>query len=94
MFSCCSTVESPEESSYFYLYRISYLWYNPMGLVITMGLGYVASQVINRIQGRKNVEHDPSLFVPFVAARIRRRRQDAEKTTSSQLFVLDPSRVR
>jgi len=89
----CSTVQ-PDQSSYFYLYRISYLWYNPMGLTITLVVGYVASIIVRLIQGRNNIEHDPSLFTPFLAARIRRRRQDAQKTTNSQLFVLEPSRIR
>ncbi|KAL6429900.1 hypothetical protein ACFW04_007636 [Cataglyphis niger] len=82
-----STVES-DESSYFYLYRISYLWYNPMGLIITLVVGYTASYIVRLIQRGRIIEHDPSLFVPFVAARIRRRRQDAQKTTNSQIFVL------
>ncbi|XP_029165798.1 putative sodium-dependent multivitamin transporter [Nylanderia fulva] len=88
-----STVE-PDNSSYFYLYRISYLWYNPMGLIITLVVGYTASLAVQFIQRRSIIEHDPSLFMPFVAARIRRRRQDAQKTTNSQLFVLEPSHMK
>ncbi|XP_011158010.2 putative sodium-dependent multivitamin transporter isoform X2 [Solenopsis invicta] len=71
------------EQSYFYLYRISYLWYNLIGLVITLVVGYVASIIVRYIQGANNIEHDPRLFIPFVAARIRQRRQEAEKTTMS-----------
>ncbi|KAL0119090.1 hypothetical protein PUN28_009596 [Cardiocondyla obscurior] len=88
-----STVQ-PDHSSYFYLYRISYFWYNPIGLTITLVVGYTASIIVRLIQGGNNIEHDPNLFMPFIAKRIRRRRQDAEKTTNSQLFVLEPSRVR
>jgi len=92
-FFFCSTVQ-PDQSSYFYLYRISYLWYNPIGLTITLVVGYVASIIVRLIQGGNDIEHDPSLFVPFLAAGIRRRRQEAQKTTNSQLFVLEPSRIR
>ncbi|XP_011693528.1 PREDICTED: putative sodium-dependent multivitamin transporter [Wasmannia auropunctata] len=88
-----STVQ-PDQSSYFYLYRISYLWYNPIGLTITLTVGYVASIIVRLIQGGNDIEHDPSLFMPIVARRIKRRRQDAQKTTNSQLFVLEPSRIR
>ncbi|XP_018376705.1 PREDICTED: putative sodium-dependent multivitamin transporter [Trachymyrmex cornetzi] len=88
-----STVE-PDQSSYFYLYRISYLWYNPIGLTITLVVGYVASIIVRLIQGKSNIEHDPSLFTPFLAARIRRRRQDEQKITNSQLFILEPTRIR
>ncbi|XP_032683424.1 putative sodium-dependent multivitamin transporter [Odontomachus brunneus] len=83
-----------EKSSYFYLYRISHMWYNPMGLMITIVVGYIASNIIRLIRPGNNIEHDPSLFVPCLAARIRRRRQDEEKTTGSQLFVLEPSHIR
>ncbi|XP_011158008.1 putative sodium-dependent multivitamin transporter isoform X2 [Solenopsis invicta] len=88
-----STIK-PDPSSYFYLSRISYLWYNPIGLVITLVVGYVASFIVRRIQGGNNIEHDPRLFVPFLAKRIRRRRQKAEKTTNSQIFVLELDRIR
>ncbi|XP_014473632.1 PREDICTED: putative sodium-dependent multivitamin transporter [Dinoponera quadriceps] len=84
----------PDKSSYFYLYRISHIWYNPIGLTITIIVGYIASIIIRLIRPENNIEYDPSLFVPFLAARIRRRRQDAEKTTGSQLFVLEPSHIR
>ncbi|XP_067207599.1 putative sodium-dependent multivitamin transporter isoform X2 [Linepithema humile] len=86
-----STVQL-DESSYFYLYRISYLWYNLMGLIITLVIGYTTSFIVRRIQRKNIIEHDPSLFVPFLARRIRRRRQDAQKTANSQLFVLEPVR--
>ncbi|XP_012541877.2 putative sodium-dependent multivitamin transporter [Monomorium pharaonis] len=86
-----STIQ-PDQSSYFYLYRISYLWHNLMGMTITLVVGYVASIVVRLIRGGNNIEHDPSLFIPFLATRIKRRRQDAQKTTNSQLFVLDDLR--
>jgi len=60
-----------------------------MGLTITLTVGYLASLVARFIQRKNIVEHDPSLFVPFIARRIRQRRQNAEKTTNSQLFVLE-----
>lgn len=64
-----------------------------MGLIITLVVGYTASLIVRLIQRRSIIEHDPSLFMPFVAARIRRRRQDAQKTANSQLFVLEPSHI-
>ncbi|XP_026675242.1 putative sodium-dependent multivitamin transporter isoform X4 [Ceratina calcarata] len=78
-----------DNSSYLYLYRISYMWYTPLGLVITLLVGYVTSLVTNRILYKNARELNPSLFVPMLAARIRRRREDAAKTTSSQMFVLE-----
>ncbi|XP_076762940.1 putative sodium-dependent multivitamin transporter isoform X2 [Xylocopa sonorina] len=81
--------DDTDESSYFYLYRVSYMWYNPLGLLITMVVGYVISLITNRIFRKDAREPDPSLFIPFLASRIRRRREDAAKTTSSQVFVLE-----
>ncbi|XP_076678763.1 putative sodium-dependent multivitamin transporter [Andrena cerasifolii] len=78
-----------DTTSYFYLYRISYMWYTPMGFTITMVVGYLTSLATNRIFQKDTREHDPSLFIPYLASRIRRRRETAEKTTSSQVFMLD-----
>ncbi|XP_011158011.2 putative sodium-dependent multivitamin transporter isoform X2 [Solenopsis invicta] len=82
-----STIQDPSE--YSYLYRISYLWYTPIGLVITLIVGYVASIIIQRIQGGDNIEHDPDLFVPCLAIKMKQRRQDPRYTTGSQLFILE-----
>lgn len=78
-----------DDSSYFYLYRISYMWYNPLGLAITLIVGYVTSLITNKIFYKNAREPEPNLFFPFLAARIRRRREDTQKTTNSQVFVLE-----
>ncbi|XP_076388479.1 putative sodium-dependent multivitamin transporter isoform X1 [Megachile rotundata] len=87
-----STEAPPEDSSYFYLYRISYMWYSPMGLGITLIVGYLTSLVARRICHRDSREPDPNLFTPLLASRIKRRREDAEKTRNSQVFVLESRR--
>ncbi|CAK9812757.1 Putative sodium-dependent multivitamin transporter [Anthophora plagiata] len=84
--------DNTESSSYFYLYRISYMWYTPMGLTITLLVGYLTSLATRRIFHKDAREPDPNLFVPFLATRIRQRRQNAEKTTGSQMFVLENRR--
>ncbi|XP_076633026.1 putative sodium-dependent multivitamin transporter [Colletes latitarsis] len=83
-----TTQASPD----FYLYRISYMWYSPLGLVITLVVGYLTSLATKRIFHKNTPEPDPNLFIPLLASRIRRRRRDAEKTTNSQLFVLENRR--
>ncbi|XP_054011850.1 putative sodium-dependent multivitamin transporter [Hylaeus anthracinus] len=79
------TVTTPK----FYLYRISYMWYSPMGLFITLVVGYLTSLAAKRIFHKNAREPDPNLFVPLLASRIRRRRLNADKTTNSQMFVLE-----
>ncbi|KOC66377.1 Putative sodium-dependent multivitamin transporter [Habropoda laboriosa] len=77
------------DSPLFYLYRISYMWYTPMGLTITLVVGFLTSLAASRLIHKDAREPDPDLFVPSLAARIRQRRQDAAKTTNSQVFVLE-----
>ncbi|KAG7188806.1 hypothetical protein KM043_008417 [Ampulex compressa] len=80
-----------DAGQYSYLYRISYMWHNPMGCAITIMLGLLTSLIARKVLPRSRPQPDPELFVPFLASKIKRRRQDAEKTTSSQVFVLEPS---
>ncbi|XP_043264665.1 putative sodium-dependent multivitamin transporter [Colletes gigas] len=86
------STNATETSPEFYLYRISYMWYSPLGLVITLIVGYIMSLATKRIFHKNTPEPDPNLFIPLLASRIRRRRRDAEKTTNSQLFVLENRR--
>ncbi|XP_011310486.1 putative sodium-dependent multivitamin transporter [Fopius arisanus] len=64
-----------EEGRYFYLYRISYLWYAPLGALITLILGWLASQVSKCFCNEEEMYVNPNLFFPCIAARIRRRMQ-------------------
>ena len=67
------------------------MWYSPIGITVTILVGYLASVVIRRISREAIREPDPSLFTPFVAARIRKRRATSRKITDSQDFVLESS---
>ncbi|KAK2585882.1 hypothetical protein KPH14_010471 [Odynerus spinipes] len=73
-----------------YLNRISYIWYPAIGFNTTVTVGYLISLIVKKFT-QDTREPDPNLFTPFVAARIRKRRQDAQRVTSSQMFVLEPS---
>ncbi|KAJ8687268.1 hypothetical protein QAD02_023062 [Eretmocerus hayati] len=84
-----ATEPPPDPSSYFYLYRISYMWYSGMGMVICVIVGYLASLIFQAMSSTRPIEPDPSLFTPLIAKKIRKRRADAAKTTSSQVFTLD-----
>ncbi|XP_043265251.1 putative sodium-dependent multivitamin transporter [Colletes gigas] len=61
------------DDSYFYLYRISYIWYCPLGSVISFSVGWISSWILNFIFGEESKELDPDLFTPFVASRMRKR---------------------
>lgn len=66
----------PANSNYFYLYRISYMWYCPIGFVVTLVLGFFISFVENMVSGRKEEFKDPNLFFPMVAKRMRRKQRE------------------
>ncbi|CAK9825345.1 Putative sodium-dependent multivitamin transporter [Anthophora retusa] len=74
--------------SYFYLYRISYMWYCPLGSVVSFVVGYIASWISNLILGEKVQELDPDFFTPILASRMRERRLKAANKFHSTV-VLD-----
>ncbi|XP_046736676.1 putative sodium-dependent multivitamin transporter isoform X2 [Diprion similis] len=76
------------DSSSFYLYRISYMWYSPLGLIVSVVVGLAVSSLVNLVRKKPLPELNPDLFTPLVARRIRRRRVDVTKTTNSQIFTL------
>ncbi|XP_018301707.1 putative sodium-dependent multivitamin transporter isoform X1 [Mycetomoellerius zeteki] len=78
--------KSTGDSSYFYLYRISYMWYSPLGFLITFMLGLVISNLSRLIFKKQNDELDTDLFFPVLARRIRYRRcMDVENEGNSSL---------
>ncbi|KAH0552035.1 putative sodium-dependent multivitamin transporter [Cotesia glomerata] len=65
------------KKEFFYLYRISYLWYAPIGVVMTIVVGWITSNVLQSLgldQVKKNL--DPDLFFPCIARRIRSRQRN------------------
>ncbi|XP_011686236.1 PREDICTED: putative sodium-dependent multivitamin transporter [Wasmannia auropunctata] len=69
--------KSTGDSSYFYLYRISYLWYSFLGFIITFLLGLLISNLSRLLLKNQSNELDPNLFFPVVA-RIRSRYKDVK----------------
>lgn len=74
--------EAEEEPHYFYLYRISYMWYAVIGFLITFFLGIIFSWIYQKLgwdmndalytdETRTQIKCD--LFVPPIAKRIRKR---------------------
>ncbi|KAL2717992.1 putative sodium-dependent multivitamin transporter, partial [Vespula squamosa] len=78
------------DSSVPFINRVSYIWYSMIGSVLTIIIGFSISLIAKKFVDNTR-EHNPNLFVPFVAARIKRRRRKEEMVTSSQMFVLEPS---
>ncbi|XP_046736678.1 putative sodium-dependent multivitamin transporter [Diprion similis] len=76
------------DSSYFYLYRISYMWYAPLGFIVSVVIGLAVSTLIGLLSKKTPREIDPDLFTPLVAKRVRRRRVNLSKTSNSQILTL------
>ena len=62
------------DDSYFYLYRISYMWYCPIGSVLSFVAGWIFSWIFDRISKEERKELNPDLFTPILASIVRKRR--------------------
>lgn len=76
------TATETEEPHYFYLYRISYMWYSVIGFLVTLFVGLVCSWLYAKLGWDSNahiytdsacttIKYD--LFVPPIAKRLRNR---------------------
>ncbi|XP_011686235.1 PREDICTED: putative sodium-dependent multivitamin transporter isoform X2 [Wasmannia auropunctata] len=72
--SVTSSYKNTDDSSYFYLHRISYMWYSPLGFLITFFFGLLISNLSRLFIKNQNNELDINLFFPMIARRIRSRR--------------------
>ncbi|XP_035741642.1 uncharacterized protein LOC118450204 [Vespa mandarinia] len=61
-----------DDTSYFYLYRISYMWYAPLGFLITVIVGLLVSNIVRCTFKRTQKELDPNLFFPIIGKRLRK----------------------
>lgn len=84
MTSSLLKAEPMADEDYFYLYRLSYMWYCVLGFLVTLLVGFVVSQVLKRLnmQGQVNEKIyldeqqkylNPDLFSPPIAKRLRQR---------------------
>ncbi|KAH8355344.1 hypothetical protein KR093_011507 [Drosophila rubida] len=85
---------SVEEQQYFWLYRLSYLWYCVLGFLLTTLIGYCGSIILahfncadnSRIYVDKQRKHlDYDLFAPMLSNRWRRQQQKQLDPTDAYL---------
>ncbi|KRT80548.1 hypothetical protein AMK59_8463 [Oryctes borbonicus] len=89
-----NTTFIPQSSEYFWLYRVSYLYYGVFGLLSTLIAGTVASFIFSKISNEAKEEIlDPNLFIPPLAKKLRRRlgQSLAMATLSGSLAELNES---
>lgn len=61
------------DGGYFYLYRLSYMWYIVIGFAVTIIVGTFSSSVASICVEVKQLD-DPNLFSPPVAHILRKRK--------------------
>ncbi|XP_050531819.1 putative sodium-dependent multivitamin transporter isoform X2 [Daktulosphaira vitifoliae] len=67
------------DASYFYIYRISYMYYVVLGFAVTFIVGLIVSAMFydsNRVV-------DPELFTPFIASRLKKTRNFNKRYSTS-----------
>nr|CAD7452229.1 unnamed protein product [Timema tahoe] len=64
---------SSNDDEYFYLYRLSYMWYVLIGFFVTILIGLVVGWTYSMFFKTKPPPSDPNLFAPFVRRFVRRR---------------------
>ncbi|XP_039282301.1 putative sodium-dependent multivitamin transporter [Nilaparvata lugens] len=81
--TCNFKPNSKPQANYFYLYRISYLWYVVIGFLLTILIGSIVSLIF---KSRRKIEDlNPDLFVPPVAKYIQRRKRNKSDNIRSIL---------
>lgn len=62
------------ESEYFWLYRISYLYNGVVGLLVTLIIGYLVSVIVRKISGRRveDENYNPDLFIPCLSKKLQK----------------------
>ncbi|KAF5294065.1 hypothetical protein FQA39_LY13539 [Lamprigera yunnana] len=71
-FPIFKNVTAGNDSEYFWLYRISYLYNGVLGLIFTVVIGYIVSFVTNKVNGTVPENLDPNLFIPCIAKKMKK----------------------
>ncbi|XP_045471086.1 putative sodium-dependent multivitamin transporter [Harmonia axyridis] len=73
-----STVTStnPDDSSYFWLYKVSYLYLGVFGLICTLLVGYISSMCFQRSDSEERAINNPDLFIPPLSKRLAKKRNN------------------
>ncbi|XP_037935642.1 putative sodium-dependent multivitamin transporter [Teleopsis dalmanni] len=92
LFLSTNTKAIEEEDHYFYLYRISYMWYAVIGFLLTFFVGLIFSWIYAKLNWDSNahIYTDPGctlikydLFVPPIANRLRRKQMPVVVVTGT-----------
>uniref|UniRef100_A0A1B0CNT6 Uncharacterized protein n=1 Tax=Lutzomyia longipalpis TaxID=7200 RepID=A0A1B0CNT6_LUTLO len=72
----------PDDSDYFWLYRLSYLWYSVLGFLVTLFVGLASAYILKwlKLEGESRIYEDETkecintdLFSPPIAWQLKKR---------------------
>lgn len=72
-----------KSDDYLYMYRVSYMWYAPIGFLMTFIFGLGLSYCLNRIYKEPKVGLDTNLFFPLIGERIRHRNREISSSSEN-----------
>ena len=75
------------DDSYFYLYRLSYMWYCPLGSVISFLVGWISSWISYLVLREEAKELDLDLLTPVVASIVRKGRLRRTRESRNSVVV-------
>ncbi|RLU26334.1 hypothetical protein DMN91_000128 [Ooceraea biroi] len=81
--------QTEADKSYFYLYRISYMWYCPLGFIFAIVAGCLASWITRWIFKEDQTEVDPLLLSPIMANQVQKRRKKIDEFRNTIKFNKD-----
>lgn len=74
------------DDSYFYLYRISYMWYCPLGFLVCLITGLIFTWTWKLLFKEESAELDPNLLSPIVTALIGKRQMKTNEYRSTMVL--------
>ncbi|KAL3283629.1 hypothetical protein HHI36_006768 [Cryptolaemus montrouzieri] len=74
---------STEETQYFWLYRISYLYQGVFGFLCTVIIGYIASMIFTKNANEEKAVKNPDLFVPPLSRKLAEMQKNSLKLIST-----------
>ncbi|XP_015592267.1 putative sodium-dependent multivitamin transporter [Cephus cinctus] len=81
--------ENTDDSSYFYLYRLSYIWYSAIGFLITVVVGLLVSNLARIVLKEEKEKLNPDLFFTIIGNRMRNREKSPREDNGLSIIDLE-----
>ncbi|KAG7203383.1 hypothetical protein KM043_013454 [Ampulex compressa] len=85
-FTSLDSAYQQNPDSYFYLYRISYMWYCPLGFLLSFFVGFISSWMYRLVFKEEKGKLDPDLLSPIVTSIVRKKRENLNEFRSTMVL--------